>query len=88
MPKVLDGAAIAAAIKREVAEEVKRLAAQGVRPEVAFVALPDGVPTVEIAALWRKDDQHPVRTRFLETLREVSTARSLLSKHSESAATV
>ena len=30
MPRILDGAAIAAAIKQEVAEEVKELAAQGV----------------------------------------------------------
>ena len=37
MPKVLDGAAIAAEIKREVAEEVKLLAAQGIRPGLAAV---------------------------------------------------
>lgn len=37
MPKVLDGAAIAAAIKQEVAEEVKQLAANGVRPGLAAV---------------------------------------------------
>ena len=41
MPKVLarilDGTAIAAEIKQEVAEEVKRLAAQGVRPGLAAV---------------------------------------------------
>ena len=37
MPKVLDGVAIAAAIKQEVAEEVKQLAAQGVRPGLAAV---------------------------------------------------
>jgi methylenetetrahydrofolate dehydrogenase (NADP+)/methenyltetrahydrofolate cyclohydrolase len=37
MPTVLDGAAIAAAIKQEVAEEVKALAAQGVRPGLAAV---------------------------------------------------
>lgn len=37
MPKVLDGAAIAAQIKQEVAEEVKLLAAQGVRPGLAAV---------------------------------------------------
>jgi hypothetical protein len=32
MARILDGAVIAAVIKREVAEEVKLLAAQGVRP--------------------------------------------------------
>ncbi len=32
MPKILDGAAIAAQIKQEVAEEVKRLSAQGSSP--------------------------------------------------------
>ncbi len=37
MPKVLDGAAIAAAIKQEVAEEVKKLAARGIRPGLAAV---------------------------------------------------
>ncbi|HET6207951.1 MAG TPA: bifunctional 5,10-methylenetetrahydrofolate dehydrogenase/5,10-methenyltetrahydrofolate cyclohydrolase [Terracidiphilus sp.] len=47
MPKVLDGAAIAAEIKREVAQEVKRLAAQGVRPGLAAV-LVGHVPASEI----------------------------------------
>jgi methylenetetrahydrofolate dehydrogenase (NADP+) / methenyltetrahydrofolate cyclohydrolase len=37
MPKVLDGAAIAAAIKQEVAEEVKRLTVRGIRPGLAAV---------------------------------------------------
>jgi methylenetetrahydrofolate dehydrogenase (NADP+) / methenyltetrahydrofolate cyclohydrolase len=37
MPKVLDGAAIAAAIKQEVADEVKKLAARGIRPGLAAV---------------------------------------------------
>jgi methylenetetrahydrofolate dehydrogenase (NADP+)/methenyltetrahydrofolate cyclohydrolase len=37
MPKVIEGAAIAAAIKQEVAEEVKQLAAQGIRPGLAAV---------------------------------------------------
>jgi methylenetetrahydrofolate dehydrogenase (NADP+)/methenyltetrahydrofolate cyclohydrolase len=37
MPRVLDGAAIAAAIKQEVAEEVRALAAQGIRPGLAAV---------------------------------------------------
>ncbi|MGP8271798.1 MAG: bifunctional 5,10-methylenetetrahydrofolate dehydrogenase/5,10-methenyltetrahydrofolate cyclohydrolase [Terracidiphilus sp.] len=37
MPRVLDGVAIAAEIKREVAEEVKLLAAQGIRPGLAAV---------------------------------------------------
>jgi methylenetetrahydrofolate dehydrogenase (NADP+)/methenyltetrahydrofolate cyclohydrolase len=37
MPKILDGAAIAAAIKQEVAEEVKLLAARGIRPGLAAV---------------------------------------------------
>jgi methylenetetrahydrofolate dehydrogenase (NADP+)/methenyltetrahydrofolate cyclohydrolase len=35
MGKVLDGAAIAAAIKEEVAEDVRRLAEQGIRPGLA-----------------------------------------------------
>jgi methylenetetrahydrofolate dehydrogenase (NADP+)/methenyltetrahydrofolate cyclohydrolase len=37
MPRILDGATIAAAIKHEVAEEVKLLAAQGIRPGLAAV---------------------------------------------------
>jgi methylenetetrahydrofolate dehydrogenase (NADP+)/methenyltetrahydrofolate cyclohydrolase len=37
MPKILDGAAIAAAIKQEVAEDVRALAALGIRPGLAAV---------------------------------------------------
>jgi methylenetetrahydrofolate dehydrogenase (NADP+)/methenyltetrahydrofolate cyclohydrolase len=37
MPKILDGIAIAAAIKLEVAEEVKKLAAEGIRPGLAVM---------------------------------------------------
>jgi methylenetetrahydrofolate dehydrogenase (NADP+) / methenyltetrahydrofolate cyclohydrolase len=37
MPRILDGAAIAAAIKQEVAAEVKQLAAQGITPGLAAV---------------------------------------------------
>jgi methylenetetrahydrofolate dehydrogenase (NADP+)/methenyltetrahydrofolate cyclohydrolase len=47
MPKVLDGAAIAGAIKQEVAHEVRRLAGQGVRPGLAAV-LVGHVPASEI----------------------------------------
>jgi methylenetetrahydrofolate dehydrogenase (NADP+)/methenyltetrahydrofolate cyclohydrolase len=47
MPRILDGAAIAAAIKQEVAEEVKLLAAQGIRPGLAAV-LVGHVPASEI----------------------------------------
>jgi len=47
MPQILDGAAIAAAIKHEVAEEVKKLAAQGIRPGLAAV-LVGRVPASEI----------------------------------------
>lgn len=47
MPKILDGAAIAAAIKQEVAEGVRALAAQGVRPGLAAV-LVGHVPASEI----------------------------------------
>jgi methylenetetrahydrofolate dehydrogenase (NADP+)/methenyltetrahydrofolate cyclohydrolase len=37
MPRILDGAAIAAAIKQEVAEEVRALGALGIRPGLAAV---------------------------------------------------
>ena len=37
MPQILDGAVIAAAIKQEVQEEVKALAARGIRPGLAVV---------------------------------------------------
>jgi len=47
MPKVLDGVAIAAAIKLEVAEEVRKLAAGGIRPGLAAV-LVGHVPASEI----------------------------------------
>lgn len=47
MPKVLDGAEIARAIKQEVAVEVKRLAGQGIRPGLAAV-LVGHVPASEI----------------------------------------
>ncbi|MGC1462216.1 MAG: bifunctional 5,10-methylenetetrahydrofolate dehydrogenase/5,10-methenyltetrahydrofolate cyclohydrolase [Terracidiphilus sp.] len=47
MPRILDGAAIAAAIKLEVAAEVKLLAAQAVRPGLAAV-LVGHVPASEI----------------------------------------
>ncbi len=41
MPKILDGAAIAAAIKQEVAEEVRALAARGIKPGLAAVLVGD-----------------------------------------------
>lgn len=47
MAKILDGATIAAAIKQEVSEEVKKLAATGVRPGLAAV-LVGHVPASEI----------------------------------------
>ena len=47
MSRVLDGAAIAAEIKAEVSEEVKQLAAQGIRPGLAAV-LVGHVPASEI----------------------------------------
>jgi methylenetetrahydrofolate dehydrogenase (NADP+)/methenyltetrahydrofolate cyclohydrolase len=47
MPKVLDGASIAAAIKQEVGEEVLALSAAGVRPGLAAV-LVGHVPASEI----------------------------------------
>ena len=47
MPKVLDGATIAAAIKKEVAEDVAKLAAQGIRPGLAAVLVGD-VPASQI----------------------------------------
>jgi len=47
MPRILDGTAIAAAIKQEVADEVKLLAAQGIRPGLAAV-LVGHVPASEI----------------------------------------
>src|SRR5579871_412610 len=47
MAKILDGAAIAAAIKQEVAAEVRALATQGIRPGLAAV-LVGHVPASEI----------------------------------------
>ena len=42
MPKILDGAAIAAAIKQEVAEEVRALTVRGIRPGLAAVLVGNG----------------------------------------------
>ncbi len=47
MGRILDGAAIAATIKEEVAEEVRKLAGQGIRPGLAVV-LVGHVPASEI----------------------------------------
>ena len=47
MPNILDGAAIAAAIKQEVAEEVRSLANRGIRPGLAAV-LVGSVPASQI----------------------------------------
>jgi len=47
MPKILDGAAIAAQVKREVVDEVRALVAQGIRPGLAAV-LVGHVPASEI----------------------------------------
>jgi methylenetetrahydrofolate dehydrogenase (NADP+)/methenyltetrahydrofolate cyclohydrolase len=47
MPKVLDGAVIAAAIRQEVAEEVRALAGNGIKPGLAAV-LVGHVPASEI----------------------------------------
>jgi methylenetetrahydrofolate dehydrogenase (NADP+)/methenyltetrahydrofolate cyclohydrolase len=47
MPRILDGVAIAAAIKQEVTEQVRKLAGQGIRPGLAAV-LVGNVPASEI----------------------------------------
>jgi methylenetetrahydrofolate dehydrogenase (NADP+) / methenyltetrahydrofolate cyclohydrolase len=47
MTKILDGTAIAAAIRNEVAEKVKQLAAQGIRPGLAAV-LVGSIPASQI----------------------------------------
>jgi methylenetetrahydrofolate dehydrogenase (NADP+) / methenyltetrahydrofolate cyclohydrolase len=47
MPRILDGAAIAAAIKQEVAQQVRKLAGHGIRPGLAAV-LVGHVPASEI----------------------------------------
>jgi methylenetetrahydrofolate dehydrogenase (NADP+)/methenyltetrahydrofolate cyclohydrolase len=47
MPRILDGALIAAAIKQEVSEDVKQLAERGVRPGLAAVLVGD-VPASQI----------------------------------------
>ena len=47
MPRILDGAAIAAQIKEEVAAEVRALAAKDIRPGLAVV-LVGHVPASEI----------------------------------------
>jgi methylenetetrahydrofolate dehydrogenase (NADP+)/methenyltetrahydrofolate cyclohydrolase len=79
VPKILDGAAIAAAIKQEVAEEVRALAARGIRPGLAAV-LVGSVPASQIYV------RNKVQTcaelglySDLITLSETATTEELLS---------
>jgi len=39
------------------------------RPEVALVPLRESAATVELAMIWRLDQQSPVLHRFLDTVR-------------------
>jgi LysR family transcriptional regulator, benzoate and cis,cis-muconate-responsive activator of ben and cat genes len=42
------------------------------RSDVVFVRLPDGAGEVEFGAIWRRDDAHPLRERFLEAVATVA----------------
>jgi DNA-binding transcriptional LysR family regulator len=42
------------------------------RSDVVFVYLPDDAVEVEFGAIWRRDDSHPLRTRFLEAVASVA----------------
>jgi DNA-binding transcriptional LysR family regulator len=42
--------------------------------DVVFVHLPDDAGEAEFGAIWRRDDVHPLRTRFLETVASVAHA--------------
>jgi DNA-binding transcriptional LysR family regulator len=44
------------------------------RNDVSFVCLPEDAGEVEFGAIWRRDDVHPLRGRFLETVAAVAPA--------------
>jgi DNA-binding transcriptional LysR family regulator len=50
---------------------------------VAFIRLPDDAAFADFGAIWRRDDAHPLRERFLETLTSIARAGNGLA-HSKS----
>jgi DNA-binding transcriptional LysR family regulator len=42
--------------------------------DVVFVALPDDAAFADFGAIWRRDDAHPLRQRFLETVTSIAHA--------------
>jgi len=50
------------------------LIAPSAHGDVVFVSLPDDAPESEFGAIWRRDDVHPLRGRFLETIASVAHA--------------
>jgi DNA-binding transcriptional LysR family regulator len=50
------------------------LIAPAPRSDVAFVCLPDDADEAEFGAIWRREDAHPLRQRFLQTVASVARA--------------
>jgi DNA-binding transcriptional LysR family regulator len=48
------------------------LMAPATRSDVVFVYLPDDAAEAKFGAIWRRDDAHPLRTRFLEIVATVA----------------
>jgi DNA-binding transcriptional LysR family regulator len=44
------------------------------RDDVVFVSLPDDAGGAEFAAIWRRNGDHPLRARFVETLARIADA--------------
>jgi DNA-binding transcriptional LysR family regulator len=49
------------------------------RTDVVFVCLPDDAGEAEFGAIWRRDDVHPLRGRFLEAVATVARADRALA---------
>jgi DNA-binding transcriptional LysR family regulator len=51
-----------------------QLIAPAPRNDVAFVGLPEDAGTAEFGAIWRRDDVHPLRNRFLGMVASIAPA--------------
>ena len=48
------------------------------RKDVRFLCLPDDAPEADFGALWRRDDPHPLRARFLEVVATIAGSEERL----------
>jgi DNA-binding transcriptional LysR family regulator len=49
------------------------------RSDVVFVSLPDDADEAEFGAIWRREDAHPLRERFLEAVATVVSSDNVLA---------